>query len=160
MINNPGSFSDFIAKEREKESKRQKWFMPNTFRSLLGTLWLFSWVYIFVVLALDFLIDYFTPVPDWLIITEFFVLVFSAVFMIFSYIKQTSELRKLKLKERGEKMKWPVIITIGVLLLLGWFWWSQLRPTSIKKQCAKDNTEYFGTVFSNRYDKCLRTNGL
>lgn len=66
-------------------------------------------------------------------------------------------------------MKKVLVISFCLLLLAGWFYWFQLRPTSIKQNCYKHvstvcsnnpNIDCSFEVRENAYKLCLQKNGL
>lgn len=63
-------------------------------------------------------------------------------------------------------MKNQIIIIVSVILLIaGWFYWFELRPSNIKRECykfVKDNFERINTTESINlsYSMCLHKNGL
>jgi predicted negative regulator of RcsB-dependent stress response len=55
------------------------------------------------------------------------------------------------------------IVAIILILVIGWFYWSQFRPSSIKKQCAKSSTHTYGQVtelVDDEYNQCIKLKGL
>ncbi len=57
-----------------------------------------------------------------------------------------------------------IYLVIGVLffLLVGAFYWFQLRPTNIRKECYKNISELDKKydIYQQDYEKCLRSKGL
>ena len=62
-----------------------------------------------------------------------------------------------------EKIKqYKYIIILISIILLGIFYWFQLRPTQIRKECSK-NLIGFSSIEQNgekNYNRCLREKGL
>lgn len=54
------------------------------------------------------------------------------------------------------------IIIIVLILILGTFYWYELRPTNIRKKCYNIATSGFSSVgnFNLNYESCLLDNGL
>ena len=62
-----------------------------------------------------------------------------------------------------------ILVVIGLLLVVGWFYWFQYRPSHIAKYCSKWATDETGGVkkslfWAEKYDKlyswCLNEQGL
>ena len=60
-----------------------------------------------------------------------------------------------------EKLKEYKYIILITLVVLGFaFYWFQFRPTSIRKECAKNSQSTYGQILDGKYEDCLRNNGL
>jgi len=72
-----------------------------------------------------------------------------------------------------ENKKIVLLILLGLLLLVGWFYWFQWRPVKIKQYChqhAEENARVFSqnkgtftevrSVYDRSYEKCLHEKGL
>jgi len=62
-----------------------------------------------------------------------------------------------------EKIKqYKYIILIVLIILAGAFYWFQLRPTMIRKECSKLLTGFgsIGLSGERNYNNCLLQNGL
>lgn len=71
-------------------------------------------------------------------------------------------------------MRFKIIVLIVVLFVLaGWFYWYELRPSQIVKECdnlayraAGGNSmnlnpnSYNRAIYADSYAKCLKTNGI
>ncbi len=64
------------------------------------------------------------------------------------------------------RIKW-IYISIGIVLILGGFYWFQLRPVEMKKECHKDTVEFLKkqhSVTKRSYDEiyelCLNSKGF
>jgi len=53
------------------------------------------------------------------------------------------------------KINKGLIFVLVALLLAGWFYWFQWRPTNIRANCSRG----FGSVVID-YESCLHQNGL
>jgi len=80
-----------------------------------------------------------------------------------------------KIMERINKNKNTIIITTIILvLIMGIFYWFELRPSNIKKGCAiwaidkainqygnyGDSKKYQPAVYDDYFERCLREKGL
>jgi hypothetical protein len=54
------------------------------------------------------------------------------------------------------------IIIIILILILGAFYWFQVRPTQIRKECAKNSKMFAGAdvLYKGKYENCLQIKGL
>jgi len=51
------------------------------------------------------------------------------------------------------------MIILAVLVLVFSFWWFELRPSQIKKECSRSAT-IANIIIDNKYEDCLRQKGL
>ena len=67
-----------------------------------------------------------------------------------------------------ENKRKTIYILLGLLLLAGWFYWFQWRPSQIRKRCewsifSEETVSYRGAKSArqnNKYRHCLIKNGL
>ena len=67
-----------------------------------------------------------------------------------------------------------ILVLVSILIVSGWFYWFQWRPTEIIKECSQDREEYIqGQIIRSegsinisvsgvalRYERCLGSKGL
>ena len=63
-----------------------------------------------------------------------------------------------------ENKKKVFLTLLGLLLLIGWFYWFQYRPVKIRSYCHERTKEKINSVVSKYYgllyDACLHEKGL
>lgn len=63
-----------------------------------------------------------------------------------------------------ENKKKVFLMLLGLLLLAGWFYWSQYRPSKIRTYChnraIENNKSVTSKYYESRYDSCLHEKGL
>lgn len=60
--------------------------------------------------------------------------------------------------EKSTKNNNIIIILTTILVLL--FYWFQLRPSDIRKECSKQASTPWGSILDKNYKDCLKTKGL
>ena len=60
-----------------------------------------------------------------------------------------------------ENYKWFAVLSVGILLLVGCFYWIQLRPAKIRKVCAEEAYKDGWYVHSDdKFRVCVLKNGV
>ena len=90
------------------------------------------------------------------IIGGFFALVFVGLKIIDGLKKLRKEHLMLTLKWI-DKNKYLIVFILGFSM---WFYWAQLRPVFIKKDCASQTQTHNRYGYDRDYKECLQLNGL
>jgi len=64
-----------------------------------------------------------------------------------------------------KKSIWVIVIILTLVLIGGAFYWWQVRPSQIRKECAKKNSTNNGLIKDieknlKKYEGCLHEKGL
>lgn len=64
-----------------------------------------------------------------------------------------------KIGQLKEEPRSYALVAVLLVVLVGAFYWFQIRPASIKSECASGIT-YWSSVTTARYNGCLHAHGL
>lgn len=61
----------------------------------------------------------------------------------------------MKASKVGWLLKANKVLIVVVLMIVGWFYWFQLRPSEIRKNCAKESVDKARSLVTSNYQKIL-----